>query len=208
MLKRTALRKRCSFGEAAKVWKGKVQKRFVEFIRWSFRLVVVSSFNYFLDLSPRFVGFHDISNLTTVAYFSDGWQKSTKLRSPRWVETSRRATYSMWLDVWRRPENAGFFTVFGKREESISPAGALDITNICQKGFRITCWHWIGSLPHFNFFSWVQMDGCLIVRCVESLVPEFRCHFIRQPLWGSKSFMDSWVSSHRTDAYNVIQESI
>ena len=42
VLKRTALRKRCSFGEAAKVWKGlrhfagnlrTVQKRFVEFIR-------------------------------------------------------------------------------------------------------------------------------------------------------------------------------
>ncbi len=29
-----------------------------------------------------------------------------------------------------------------------------------------------------------------------------------QPLWGSKSFMDSWVSSHRTDAYMYIQESI
>lgn len=188
VLKRTALRTRCSFGEAAKVWKES----------WlnSFKLIFLEVGSSLIPLSN---GCRVMSGCVFLA-----------IQPFRWVETSRRATYSMWLDVWRREK-----TIPPDVPESWIHITIILYTNICRKRIPDHMLRLNRILTHpFQNFSWVRMHGYLVVRCfgfllgerenVESFVPEFRCHCIQQAL----SLTDSCVSFHPTDAHAQIHITV
>ena len=123
----------------------------------------------------------------------------------RWVETSRRATYSTWFDGWRHRKmpvsHVFFFSVFGKREKTIPPDVPESwihttllhhITNICQKRIPDHMLRLNRILTHpFQFFlgadAWVF--GCEVFWV--SLGREGECRVVR-----------SWipVSLHSTGA--------